>query len=83
MDPRTEFLQQVTRRSFLQTTGRFCLGAIALAGLSTAANATGEGLNPLAPRHGHYGPKAKRVIYLHMSGGPPHLDLFDYKPALV
>jgi hypothetical protein len=25
----------------------------------------------------------KRVIYLHMSGGPPHLDLFDYKPELV
>lgn len=27
--------------------------------------------------------KAKRVIYLHMSGAPPHLDLFDYKPELV
>ena len=26
---------------------------------------------------------AKRVIYLHMSGGPPQQDLFDYKPALV
>ena len=27
--------------------------------------------------------KAKRVIYLHMSGGPPQQDLFDYKPTLV
>ena len=27
--------------------------------------------------------KAKNVIYLHMAGSPPHLDLFDYKPELV
>ena len=27
-------------------------------------------------------PKAKRVIYLFMSGGPSQLDLFDYKPLL-
>ncbi|MDB5297674.1 MAG: hypothetical protein JWO31_3657 [Phycisphaerales bacterium] len=30
----------------------------------------------------HLAPKAKRVIYLVMSGGPSHIDLFDYKPAL-
>ncbi|HEX4794242.1 MAG TPA: DUF1501 domain-containing protein [Humisphaera sp.] len=30
----------------------------------------------------HYAPKAKRVIYLFMSGGPSHIDLFDYKPEL-
>jgi hypothetical protein len=30
-----------------------------------------------------FAPKAKRVIYLHMSGGPPQHDLFDYKPKLV
>jgi hypothetical protein len=30
----------------------------------------------------HFAPKAKRVIYLFMSGGPSHIDLFDYKPAL-
>jgi hypothetical protein len=35
---------------------------------------------PLAP---HFAPKAKNIIYLHMSGAPPHLDLFDYKPELV
>ncbi|HZV36859.1 MAG TPA: DUF1501 domain-containing protein, partial [Verrucomicrobiae bacterium] len=29
-----------------------------------------------------YAPKAKRVIYLFMSGGPSHIDLFDYKPKL-
>ncbi len=30
----------------------------------------------------HFAPKAKRVIYLFMSGGPSHIDLFDYKPGL-
>ena len=30
----------------------------------------------------HFAPKAKRVIYLFMSGGPSHIDLFDYKPQL-
>src|SRR5262245_39462167 len=30
----------------------------------------------------HFAPKAKRVIYLHQSGGPSQVDLFDYKPAL-
>jgi hypothetical protein len=30
----------------------------------------------------HYPPKAKRIIYLFMSGGPSQLDLFDYKPVL-
>src|SRR2546423_14713274 len=32
--------------------------------------------NPMAPRPPHFSPKAKRVIYLHMSGGPPQQDLF-------
>ena len=30
----------------------------------------------------HFAPKAKRVIYLHQSGGPSQIDLFDYKPTL-
>ncbi|MFO0957753.1 MAG: DUF1501 domain-containing protein [Isosphaeraceae bacterium] len=37
----------------------------------------------MAPRAPHRRPKATRMIYLHMSGAPPHLDLFDYKPELV
>ena len=83
MELKHEFLQQVTRRSFLQTAGRFSLGAIALASMTGKALAGTAAINPLAPRNPQYAPKAKRVIYLHMSGGPPHLDLFDYKPALV
>ncbi|HRI89702.1 MAG TPA: DUF1501 domain-containing protein, partial [Candidatus Hydrogenedentes bacterium] len=33
-------------------------------------------------RSPHFAPKAKRVIYLHQSGAPSQLDLFDYKPAM-
>lgn len=71
----------ITRRHFL----RDCplgLGALALSALSggTSKAATAD---PLAPRAGHFTGKAKRVIYLHMAGSPPHLDLFDYKPELV
>jgi hypothetical protein len=39
--------------------------------------------NPLANKPPHFVPKAKRVIFLHMAGGPSHLELFDYKPELV
>src|SRR6476660_5485139 len=31
----------------------------------------------------HFAPKAKRAIYLFMSGAPPQVDLFDYKPNLA
>src|SRR5437016_7685358 len=38
--------------------------------------------NPLAPRAPHFAPKAKRLIFLFMNGGPSHVDTFDPKPAL-
>jgi hypothetical protein len=84
MDPQLESLQTITRRHFLKD----CpvgLGAIALASLAEkkAKASPMEVVNPLAPRSPHFEPKAKRVIYLHMSGAPPHLDMFDYKPELV
>jgi hypothetical protein len=84
MDPNFDRLQQITRRQFLHTSGQISLGAIALNALlgggTAAASATS---NPLTARQPHFRPKAKRIIYLHMSGAPPHLDLFDYKPELV
>ena len=43
----------------------------------------GSADNPIKPRPPHFAAKAKRVIYLHMSGGPPQQDLFDFKPELV
>ena len=75
--------QHATRRQFLGT-GSMGLGAVALSmlgGDSPAADRSN--VDPLAPRKPHFPAKAKRVIYLHMSGSPPHLDLFDYKPELV
>ena len=38
---------------------------------------------PLAPRPPHFTPRCKRVIFLFMSGGPSHVDLFDPKPRLL
>jgi hypothetical protein len=76
MHPRTEYLQHLTRRNFLRTSS-LGLGALALSQLE------GRAADPLAPHPPHFTPKAKRVIYLHMSGAPPHLDLLDYKPELV
>jgi len=39
-------------------------------------------LNPLMARSPHFGPRAKRVIFLFMKGGPSHVDTFEYKPLL-
>jgi len=60
------------------------LGAIALHALKgNALAATADADHPLAPKRPPLKARAKRVIYLHMSGGPPNLDIFDPKPALV
>lgn len=79
-----QILQQATRRHFLQNTG-VGLGSIALGSmLSEQGHAASRKVaNPLAAKDPHFTPKAKRVIYLHMTGSPPNLDLFDYKPELV
>ena len=84
MHPTFEHLQSQTRRQFLRGAGQFSLGAIALQSLlGRSASAVTAGTNPFAPRPAPAGARVKRVIYLHMSGGPPHLDIFDYKPELV
>jgi hypothetical protein len=78
-----------TRREFFTRAGSG-LGSLALAALlaaeSTAVRAAGSGsspMNPLAPRMPHAEPRAKRVIWLFMHGGPSHVDLFDPKPELA
>jgi hypothetical protein len=38
--------------------------------------------DPLAPKPTHFAARAKRVIFLNMSGGVSHVDSFDYKPSL-
>ncbi|HTG44612.1 MAG TPA: DUF1501 domain-containing protein, partial [Verrucomicrobiae bacterium] len=83
MNPALDRLQHITRRQFLRTTGQLSLGAIALQSLTSSNSQASSAVNPLAPKQPHFPAKAKNVIYLHMSGAPPHLDLFDYKPELV
>ena len=65
------------RRELLKTFG-LGLGSIALADLMAAESRNAGGILP-AP---HHVPRAKRVIYLFMSGGPSQMDLFDHKPLL-
>jgi len=83
MDPRIELLQATTRRHFLGQSS-LALGAMAMASFLDAAPAAASPLDkPLAPKQPHFPPKAKRMIYIHLTGSPPNLDLFDYKPELV
>jgi hypothetical protein len=86
MHPLEAHWQNVTRRTFLRSSG-LGLGAMALSSLLTeglfGAERSGGPANPLAPRAPHFPAKAKRVIYLHMVGAPSQLDLFDYKPDLL
>ena len=75
----------VSRRELLRrASGGF--GALALAGLlgeeARAEGKDAENRNPLAIRAPHFAPKAKRVIFLFMHGGPSQVDSFDYKPLL-
>jgi hypothetical protein len=81
--------QQQTRRVFLgkasQGVGMLALASLLKPSLLNAATKAiapgkvgGGVINPL-----HYAPKAKRVIWLSMAGGPSHLETFDYKPKLA
>ncbi len=76
-----------TRREFLQKS-TLGLGSLALSMMldpDTLSGAEEEG--PTESRESplkepHFAPQAKHVIFLHMSGGPSQLELFDYKPKL-
>src|ERR1041385_7259002 len=74
-----EYVRLETRRQFFRKFGSF-MGTAALASLwpqfENAATAAGKAVGP------HFAPKAKRVIYLHMVGGPSQMDLYDYKPKM-
>ena len=76
--------QPASRREFLRRAGGG-FGLLALTSLLErdgliAANAPA---NPLAARAPHFAPRARNVIFLFMSGGPSHVDLFDPKPDLI
>jgi len=85
MDPLPEDLLTSTRRTFLQR--GVGLGAIAFGALDGTAVAGQESAgvgkdSPLAPKSPPLPAKAKRVLYLSMSGAPPQHDTFDFKPKL-
>lgn len=71
----------LSRRQLLQSTA--CgFGALALAGIA-GEQARADYTNPLAPKVPHHAPRAKRIIFLHMRGGPAHMDTFEPKPELL
>ncbi|MEQ1830699.1 MAG: DUF1501 domain-containing protein, partial [Pirellula sp.] len=82
-----QYVRSETRRQFFRYGGNALgAGALAFLGMPLAASdretdrqsGTSGGLATLP----HFAPKAKRVIYLHMVGGPSQMDLFDYKPQM-
>ncbi len=82
MNPRLAQIQHRTRRHFFQQSAAG-LGGIAMASLAARDLPAARVADPLAPKKAHFEGKAKQVIYLHLTGSPPHLDLWDYKPELV
>jgi hypothetical protein len=57
-------------------------GSLLLPGILNDLMADDAAGDPLAPRKPHFPARAKRVIFLFMTGGASHLETFDYKPAL-
>jgi len=70
----------LTRRQMLQrmSAGFGMLGLASLLGPRTAFATASTSAAPMP----HFAPKAKRVIFLFLNGGPSHVDTFDPKPAL-
>jgi len=80
-----DYVRYETRRQFFRRGASF-VGSAALAMLAPQLLLASENKNAdsalpkfLGP---HFPPKAKNVIYLHMVGGPPQMDIFDYKPEM-
>jgi len=69
-----------TRRGFLRSA---VAGSALLPGIVSQLLAEeSDTSDPLAPREPHFAARAKRVIFLFMSGGVSHVDTFDHRPAL-
>ena len=85
MDPILSIQDEINRRTFLKLSGGMGMAALfSLLGTEAFGSQSPQhkrvGGMPSLP---HFKPKANRVIYLHQSGAPSQLDLFDYKPALA
>ena len=84
MNPAHAYLNHLTRRQFFSGAG-LAMGGVALNLLAPrlrAAPAPSPRLFPPLGGFPHFAPTAKRIIYLHMNGGPSHVDTFDPKPSL-
>ena len=71
---------EINRRDFLAQSGGG-IGALALASILREDDQAAT--HPLAPQRPHFAPRAKRVLWLFMHGGPSHMDLWDPKPDLI
>jgi hypothetical protein len=84
MSLQSDYIRHETRRQFFSR-GKSALGYAALASLlseriaGSLAQANPAAAGSLLP---HFAPRAKRVIYLHMVGGPSQMDLYDHKPVM-
>ncbi len=81
MNPGHEYLNHLTRRQFFAGAG-LAMGGVALNWLAPRLHAAPARVHPPLAGFPHFAPTARRIIYLHMNGGPSQLDTFDYKPAL-
>src|ERR671922_993071 len=83
-----EISASMTRRQFFRrSTAGIAIGIPALATLLTAdgfaAQIATDSKTGGLPGLPHFAPKAKRVIFLHQSGAPSQIELFDFKPKLT
>ena len=81
MSPFEEYVRYETRRQFFGR-GANALGVAALASLFGGRLPEAGAAEAATGTPTHFAPKAKHVIYLHMVGGPPQMDMYDYKPAM-
>lgn len=72
----------VSRRQILKCSAAG-FGSLALASLLADNAPAASAADPLSPRPPHHPARAKRIIFLFMSGGPSHVDTFDPKPLLT
>ena len=81
--PCHHFIQTTTRRDMLRASacgfGNLVLAALAARGARADSKSTA---GPNLPPDPHFRPRARRIIFLFMWGGPSHVDLFDPKPQL-
>ncbi len=86
MDPIQTYIQNQTRRHFFRNSalglGSMALGSMLAKNPAFATQAAKRKGVPGMPDLPHFAPKAKRIIYLFMSGAPSQMDMFDYKPEM-